>query len=205
MTSAVTKFLIDVQVHFPRPKIDKTRATEAEKRQAETVEKEWFASMVRLLNGYSADTLDAAAKDIIANRKDTRFPLPAECKAACDKFAREEHAKKVQGTLLKDPAQRKDHGEWRYQLADELIACELGRRAAREGWCLSLHDFIRKNARLPTEKFEIANCIASARGFDEAYRECVAGNGGALGAALSRLGDTMLRKREDKRRMILGE
>lgn len=172
----------------------------------ETPEREaaWLKSMFMALNHYEAPVLVRAAAKIVDTRTDRRFPLPAECREICAAIVREDNAHSSKSTLIKDPAKRGD-GEWRYKLADELIMTELGRRAAREGWVLSLHDHIRRHGSLPREKHEISACIASARGFDEAYRECVSGNGGALAANLIKLGDAMLRRREKLRNMVLGD
>lgn len=164
---------------------------------------DWLQSMARILKGYPSHILTQAADDITRTRKNKYFPLPAEVREACQDAVKREELYKPRPLPL-DPSQRKDLGEWRVKLADDLIRCEIGREAAREGWILSLHDFCRNNGRLPAQH-EIGKCREGARGFDIAFRDCVSGNGGDMGRELAKLGDSMLRRREELRRRVLGE
>ena len=192
--ASVAKFITALRVHFMRPK--------AETEDDRTVEKEWMRSMMRSLGGYDADVLEKAAADILANRTDRRFPLPAECKKACDEVLK---WKQLASPKLQDQAVPNDKYEWAYKLADDLICGPLGREAARDGWILSLHDFIRNNQRLPVEHWEITKCKTSARGFDEAYDAVLRGEGGEVSKMLEKLGDSMMAKRERYREKVLGK
>ena len=78
-----------------------------------------------------------------------------------------------------------------------------GRRAADGGWVLSLHDFCRKQGRLPIGP-EIPRLKASARGFDDAYRDAYLIKG-LLGVSVLALGRQMLARREALGRLARGE
>lgn len=194
MSAKVEKFLSTVMSHF-----NKRHASEAD-------EDAWIASMIGGLKGYDASILDRAAQRIILTRNEPGFPYLADCRKACEeviKLERAERAPKFDDTAKQKAAY--DGADHRFRLADELIcAGPLGKRAAQEGWILSLHDFCRLNGKLPTEDWQIRKCIESARGFDEAFEAVLNGKGGACTAALERLGDTMLKKREKYRAMALG-
>jgi hypothetical protein len=70
----------------------------------------------------------------------------------------------------------------------------MGKRAARDGWVLSLHDFCRKHGRLP-QHHEVDKLKAAAKFFDEQYAIAVRGAAGPNSKALARLGDKMLARR----------
>ena len=75
---AIMKFIMLVEVHFPRPKFSGDERREAL----------WMRSMSEILADYDARALALAAETIIRTRdpgKDsTMFPKPSECIRACD-------------------------------------------------------------------------------------------------------------------------
>lgn len=192
MSEAVSEFVAELSLHFSK------------RFDTESAEDQWLDSMRRNLRVYAPSVLQRACRRIIDTRKDRYFPLPAECKKACDEIEKLEKADNAP-KLDTHAHPQKGHADWQYKLADELIQCGLGKRAAKEGWILSLHDFCRNNGRLPTQEFEIRKCIDGARGFDEAYEAVLNGRGGACAKALEGLGDSMLKKREQYRAMVLGK
>lgn len=172
--------------------------------QSEHDRRLWVSGMVHGLGHYDANVLERAAYYVVNNRTEPGFPRLAECHEACQWIISVDKAKE---TKPLDPNENKNKASpgWAAKLADELIcAGSLGKRAARENWILSLHDFCREKGRLPTEEYEIKGCIKAARGFDEAYEQVLNGNGGAMTKALETLGDSMMRKRERLRTMVLG-
>jgi len=194
-TSAVSKFLTELSLHFGK------------RFESEEAEDQWLDSMERNLRVYTPSVLDRACKRIVDTRKDRYFPLPAECRAACEEIVKVEKAENT--NRLDEPKHKfAGHADWQYRLADDLIMCGLGRRAAEEGWILSLHDFCRNNGRLPKEQWEIRKCVDGAKGFDEAYegllREKAAGRSTALQNELIALGDAMLARREKLSARVLG-
>ncbi len=191
MSQAISKFVADVALHFPN------------RFDSEASEDEWLQSMFRNLRGYNSDVLNRAAQRIVDTRTDRRFPLPSECKKVCDDISTRDRAES--GAKLEfDVTKTSPYSDWRIKLADDLIACPLGKDAASEGWILSLHDFARMQGRLPIGS-EITKCKAGAKGFDEAYALCVRGEAGACGRSLRDLGDSMLKRREDLRSKALGK
>jgi hypothetical protein len=191
---AVSKFLSELSIHFLK------------KFDSEEAEDLWLDSMERNLKVYSPSVLQRACQRIIDTRKDKYFPLPSECKARCDEIEKIDKAS-APPTIEDKAKQLGDHADHRYRLADELIVSGVPvcRRAAQEGWTLSLHDFIRENMRLPTQDWEIRKCIDGAKGFDEAYEAVLNGKGGVCAKALEGLGDTMLKRREALRARVMGE
>lgn len=155
----------------------------------------WADSMVKALAGFSAEILRAAAQQIIHTRKYRDFPLPAECIDACrkakDRLDTAERAAKL-------PAMREHRvggGFLNTRLANELIVGPMGRQAAKEGWILSLHDFISKHSRLPKDG-EIGYLKQASRDFDSAYAECVRG-GWPHAHGLEALGASMRKRRDE--------
>jgi hypothetical protein len=189
--SAVTKFLTELSLHFGK------------RFESDEAEDQWLDSMERNLRVYTPSVLERACKRIVDTRKDRYFPLPAECRAACEDIVKIEEAEKA--PLLREPQHKfAGHADWQYRRADELIMIgPLGKQAAREGWILSLHDFIRENGRLPTSDLEVRKCKDAARGFDEAYERLLR-NGGVLSPNLIALGDAMLKRRESLRARVMG-
>lgn len=191
MSIAVSKFISDLAIHFPP------------KHARPELETAWIRSMAEALRGYHPDVLEDAAKQIIATRKYTSFPLPAECKHACNAVAEYRQFICRSQTL---PEFRTSTGdEWtseRVKLAYDLIKSGMGKEAARDGWVLALWNFARKNQRLPSGS-EINACKREAEEFNAAYAECVKG-GWPEARALEKLGSSMLAKREKLSAEVLG-
>jgi len=159
----------------------------------------WFAEMDRLVKSYSDRELDRAADLVLRSHRGRGFPSVSEMLTACED-AREQFSPPPRI----DPA----YPEWskaRIAEADRLIQCDMGRAAARDGWISVLHSFVRENGRLPRTQGEIGHCKAVASKFDQSYRDCVLGNGGAVGQALERLGASMMERREELARIAFGE
>lgn len=193
--AAVSKFISELAMHFPPPMRQKDEP------QAYT---EWLRTFLRAMSNYSQAVIERSAQEIINTRTDRRFPLVSEVKKVCDKHASEEYRER-NAKPLTDTAKvsQSQFSDWRVKLADDLIMCGLGKEAARDGWILSLHDFCRAQGRLPTGH-EVGQCKAAAKGFDAAYEACLRGEGGVCNAALVKLGDSMLARREEYRARVLG-
>lgn len=150
----------------------------------------YLAEVAKLMSKYHNSTLDAAADLILKTHRGYRWPTPAQCVTACE-------------DVLADQANRQpvktgpQYPDWTAEAithADALIQCDMGWRAAKEGWITQLHDMCRKKRGLPNEN-EIRSLITEARLFERAYAEVEAGNGGTLQAALLKLGRAMMAKR----------
>lgn len=200
MSDKVLTFLRTIQSQF-----SKRHASPAD-------EKIWLDSMVRGLRDYDASVLDRAAQRIIMSKTDPGFPYLAECRKACEEIIKLERAER---TPKFDEAERDKvkyaSADWQAKLADDLIMSVrfgLAKRAAQEGWVLSLHDFARENNRLPERDWEIRKCVDAARGFDQAYEELLRdkahGRSTPLQNSLIHLGDGMRQRREKYRQMVLG-
>jgi hypothetical protein len=158
---------------------------------------EWFAEYESLLRNYEPWVLDAATTRIIGSKKTPGFPLPREVIDACEQVLADDRRVKPRLDVGPDKANP-------YKLASELIQCELGRRAAREGWVLTLRDFVARNGRLPQGDIEIKKLIKIRDQFQQNLIDCIDGNGGLLGGPLSKLGRTMARREYEIAQRVLG-
>jgi hypothetical protein len=172
----------------------------------------YLKEVTNLLQSYGNDVQDEAATHVIKTHKGRQFPTPAQCVAACNHII-ENRSQQAQKAPLAP-----QHPAWTKQAiarADSLIRCQLGTRAADEGWVLSLHDFCRTHGRLPVNN-EISQCVAYARDFDRAYHEVttdppikgrdgIARKLGSMAPMLLKLGNTMLKRRERCERVTDGE
>jgi len=118
---------------------------------------------LRGLGRYPGDVLQRAADTIIATRSVRKFPLPFECLEACQNAQDEiANAARIQREGAAGKPESSD--PWspaRIELADKLMDSERGRQAAQEGWIILLHDFCRKEQRLPNN-FEVLDLQAAA-------------------------------------------
>lgn len=181
-------------------------------------EAKWVEMMVAELKGYSAEVLEQAAKNMIRKRRNEFFPVLSECLAACDDA---KHWIDQANPRFKLQAAKASPGtNERRRLADELIMGEMGRQAAREGWIVGLHDFIRDNQRLP-DAGQVRKLKSAADGIPHDLDTCLAGmsrapekldgrggsfrqiDGRDLSAALRDLGISMLARREKLTDMVL--
>jgi len=149
MAFDVPSFVSGLVVHFGEPKFD---VPDADKKNALS---RWLKDMVRNLGGFNSGVLEKACEIIIATRKYRSFPSLYECKEAC--IDAQEWLDN-QRLAIEEKKQPKVPPQWaptRFDMADQLIQSPLGRRAAKEGWILSLHDFCRNHLRLPEERHVI--------------------------------------------------
>jgi hypothetical protein len=160
----------------------------------------FIAAYAKHMARYTRAELEAAADRIICTRKSKTWPSVADCIAAIEEYRAEVYA------ANKPKAQEDDKlRAWRepaVRAADALINCEMGRKAAREGWILGLHDYCRHHGTLPSPR-EIAAMMQSARYVDQ----CAAGaiDMGTCHKQLAALANSMLEKRERLARQVLGE
>lgn len=77
---AIMRFILLIEVHFPRPKFSGDERREAL----------WVRSMREIMSDYDAETLATAAEHIVRTRDPktdgTMFPKPSECISACNKI-----------------------------------------------------------------------------------------------------------------------
>jgi hypothetical protein len=158
----------------------------------------YLAEVAKMLAKYGEADLDTAGDTILRTHRGRTFPTPSEIVTAC------EEVRALRTQVPRSYTFEDSYPEWsapRIAKADRMICCAMGKRAASEGWVLRLHQFCREEQRLPTER-EIPELKASAKCFDEAYSLCCRGEAGVCSAALKRLGDAMLDKRERLARMV---
>lgn len=157
----------------------------------------WFAEVNKLIASHDPDVKARAFDLIMRSHKGHRFPAISEIISACRDASDELHP-------AKEPQKFPEWSKSAFAVADKLIASDLGMRAADEGWIQPLHAFCRNHRRLP-RLGEISDCQMAAREFERSYAMVSDGNGGLLQAALQRLGDEMLKRREKLAGMAHGE
>lgn len=154
--------------------------------------KKFVSELARLTQGFHPPELDKAADMLIRSHQPTArkpWPTPAEIIMAC------EDARDLVSPTKPEDKFEKQHRHWTKEArakAYDLVRTDLGRRAADEGWVLSLWDFCRRERRLPTTA-EATVCRRHAAEFNEAYASLRAN---ALDAKLRDLGDSMLMRRD---------
>jgi hypothetical protein len=191
MSAPVIRFLGDLLVQFPI------------KHPNDAAERQWTQAMIRNLSGFSPEVLDEAAKRIIDSRVRRDFPLPAECRKACIEV--DERRKTKPFPVMADE-ERKDrpYSEWRCRLADDLIQCEMGRQACHEGWIGTLWDYCREHKRLPDWR-QVPKLQATARGVEDDIDWLKTQAPTTLNRQLIALGQSMIERREQHKRTVLGE
>lgn len=163
-----------------------------------------IAEYARHMEGYSVSELSSAADFIARTRKFKSWPTIGDCIEALD-----DRRQKIREDNAPERSTAEPYPEWskrRIAEADLMLASELGRQAAREGWVLSMHDFCRNNRRLP-RAHEIGKLIAAAR-----YVDRIAAGVGIEGIAdtppgraLRRMASETIAKRERLAMRVLGE
>lgn len=189
---AIGKFLNTLKVHFP-PRLPRPELEEA-----------WLQSMTKVLRGYEAGVLEDAAMEIVRTRKRTDFPRPAECRSACEEVLKWRQISKREAMLPIDKIRdAPDYSPDRIALADDLIRTEQGRKAAKEGWVLSLHDYCRKHGCAPKPD-DVPAIKRAANEFQEGFEMCLRGRVGWMQQKeMTELGEKMNARREELSDMVL--
>jgi len=157
---------------------------------------EWLADWESALKQFEPWLIDAATTRIVHDRTSDRFPLPADVRRVCFQVLADDRQSKPGPEISK--MQRDPYG-----FANEFIYCELGKRAAQEGWVLSLRDFVVKEGRLPTES-EIRKLISIRDKFLQDLIDCIDGRGGIMGGPLSKLGRSMAKREYEIAQRVIG-
>jgi hypothetical protein len=157
----------------------------------------WVIEWENALKQFDAWVIEAAATRIIHDRTQAGFPFPAEVRRVCYQVIADDKSAKPQLNVTPNKGNP-------YKLASELIQCELGRRAAREGWVLTLRDFVVRQGRLPQGDAEIKRLIQIRDKFQQDLIDCIDGNGGMFGGPLAKLGQSMARREYEIAQRVLG-
>lgn len=158
----------------------------------------WFAEVTRLVAGYSEVEQDRAFDLITRTHRGAKYPSVSEIVTGCA------DAREILQPPRKEAPKYPDWSASAIAKADQLMRSDIGRMLAKEGCALGLHDFLRKNGRMPTQG-EISAIRAESREFDEAYAKCVRGDAGPLSKPLEQLGNSMLDRRAEIEGIALSE
>lgn len=165
-----------------------------------TLYRTWMSKLDQDFEHYSPEEVAAAAGVLRRTREARTFPMPSVILDALKRARKELDLEAPKKMAL--PARTKSYGE-REALALDLLKSEMGRDAALGGWVGVLFDFARKNQRLPYDGYEVNDCKREARAFDATFAALVRGDSKAARETLIRLGDSMLRRRENLRAYVL--
>lgn len=164
----------------------------------------YLDEMGRMLAKYSENVLDQATDLVLKTHRGRNWPTPAECITACEDVLETDRARDA-----RKAGNVEHYPEWTstaIERANKLIQSPLGQQAAREGWISPLWDYCRHAGELPDSEAAIHRCKVIAREFDEAYAHVSRGEGHAqLSAALKKLGDSMLERRNKLAAIALGQ
>ena len=122
-----------------------------------------YGAYARALSQYDGEVLQRAADAMLAVRSQRKFPLLAECLDACRSAQNEiaSEAKRENDDRRQAAKSSNPSSPERVKQAERMMNSDVGRRAAEEGWIVSLHDFCREQGRLPN-KFEAEKVRAAA-------------------------------------------
>ena len=160
----------------------------------------FIRELARVTKSYSEPELEKAADHLLSTFVPTQrkpWPTPAEICCAC------QDARELLNPPRPIPYRYPDWSPESISKAYKLIVSDVGRRAADEGWILSLWDFCRKKHRLPNASEQVT-IKGHAHSFNEAFAEVERGKT-PLDKMLKALGETMLRRRDKLARMAHGE
>lgn len=145
-------------------------------------ERDWTLSIVRELRGFDGAVLEKAVETIVRTRKDRRFPLLAECRAACLDAKRWVDTEKRSRQLasLAEPEAAEIWSIDRIKWADVILGSPIGKRAAKEGWISALQSFLRDLGRAPNDA-EIAALKRSVKEFHTIREQLHRGMAGGPG------------------------
>ena len=125
----------------------------------------FIRELARLTKSYSEPELEKAADHLLSTFVPTQrkpWPTPAEICSAC------QDARELLNPPRPIPYRYPDWSPESISKAYKLIVSDVGRRAADEGWILSLWDFCRKNHRLPNASEQVT-IKGHAHSFNEAF------------------------------------
>lgn len=180
----VAKFVEAVSRQFNPPKLEEREAAM------------WLMDYVDELQSWPENVLAHAAKIIRAKRTDRRFPLPAECAAACREADKEiGQAKRDANLLTHGERDQSPWATWRQEMANRLIQTPMGKKAAAEGWIASLWNYCREHGRLPDESH--AKAMASDAGALVDLVKELAGDPDGLAQMCARWGRNVLQRRRE--------
>jgi hypothetical protein len=128
----------------------------------------FIAEYEHALSGYSAGLLRRAVDSVIAEHRFSTWPTIGKVKGAADSLAISD----VDHQRGPSTPERREDPMWgaeAFAMADQMIRCSMGYQAAKEGWCLGLHEFLRRHGRLP-HLHEAERIQANARFVDACVR-----------------------------------
>lgn len=147
-----------------------------------------LAEYARFTANASVNELAHVADRVIAKHKFNSWPKIAEVLEALHDHRQAVHDRNAPERSTNNAPK---HPEWtaeRKIQADMIIDCELGRKAAREGWAGPLHSFVREHRRLPVFGTELGELRDSARFIRDAAENGVQLGSGPLGKQMEAAG-----------------
>lgn len=190
----------------------------------------WAGSVTRECRHFPPEVRQRAFDELVRKHKGST-PHVARVLELCIEAKRWKDAEDrkgalhIEGVVDTRPADKRlwDYSPERTKTVYEALRTPLAKRALKEGWHLSLRDFVRIHGALPKTPAEIKWCVDGARGLNEgigilqdrlkhvkpepevAEEDTWVPLGAGLDQALLRLGMSMLAKRDEVAKIIDGD
>jgi hypothetical protein len=123
--------------------------------------------MEEALDGFSDHQLTEAVRWIKHNRTHRTFPTIAECRQACERFSAAPSARRS-SEFQSDEEKRSEAIRQRIRERDAILLCQaspLSHQANREGWLVTLLEFVEDRGTMPNE-FEVRRLKAKSAAVD---------------------------------------
>lgn len=177
----------------------KLRANWGKRFSDDETEQEWLNMMIQELGFYSDDVLDKAASRLMHSKLDF-FPRLQQCAEACAEVVEDETRRNPElfKNAHRSAASASLFSREREQLADDLCRHDraMTRAAIEGGWILGLHNFIRREGRMPAGS-DIAALKREAARFDANYAKLLAGEMPVCQRELTQFAAAIAAKRAD--------
>lgn len=161
--------------------------------------KSWTGTVVGKAGPYSPEVRAEAFKTITEVKHKDKPPQPAtileHLREADRKRIQEERKDRLQVGAAPDPDAGLFWSADRLKWADEVLGSPIGKKAAKEGWVVSLRSFLRDNGRAPNDG-EIAILKRNVRDFHAVRERCHAGTAGPFSAALAKWADDIVARQK---------
>lgn len=159
----------------------------------------FLAEYARILKGYTASELAAAADEILKKHRFKTWPSIAECVNACENGRARAAQSKPKSYATADDTYVSRQG-----FADATLRShrQTAERAAMEGWLLGLHEFVMKQGRMPNVRE-----ASEIRETSDFVTRCATGQQdmGALHHPLRALANSIVERRETTYQRLFGE
>lgn len=183
---AIIEFVDDLCGYFGPPKPANGQSDDA-------YLKSWMRYAMDDFGSYSADELMRAFKILRSTSKYKSMPSNAEIIEACKEAVKQINIEKPKFIDTRTRSERTHDAKERIAL--DLIRCDMGRTASKEGWIGELFAYVRDNGHMPRTNAEIRTIVADAEETDRVFNGLVCGDIRGHERLIG-LGESMMQRRK---------